>query len=133
MYRKAVVTGAIAGAVAVALGAFGAHGLKAVLEPNGVQVFETGVRYQFYHSIALVLVGLLHNWCPTKQVRMAATMFLWGILLFSGSLYVLTGAAIAGKSLGMFGIVTPIGGLLYIAGWLLLAAGVATYKDTERG
>lgn len=105
--------------LAVALGAFAAHGLKDVLTPDMKAVFETGVRYHAYHALALLAAAWLMDRQPSKALTVAAWCFLVGILLFSGSLYALslTGA----KKLGM---ITPVGGLLFLAGWLLLAFGV---------
>jgi len=95
--------------LAVALGAFGAHALKARLSPDMLAIFETGVRYQVYHALALLLLAALHG--PSK----AAWCFTAGIALFSGSLYLL---ALTGVR--KWGAVTPIGGILFLAGWLII-------------
>jgi uncharacterized membrane protein YgdD (TMEM256/DUF423 family) len=95
--------------LAVGLGAFGAHALKARLEPDMLAIFETGVRYQVYHALALLLVAALRG--PSK----AAWCFTAGIALFSGSLYIL---ALTGVK--KWGAVTPIGGVLFLAGWLIV-------------
>ena len=95
--------------LAVGLGAFGAHALKARLEPDMLAAFEIGVRYQVYHALALLLLASLRG--PSK----AAWCFTAGIALFSGSLYIL---ALTG--IRKWGAVTPIGGLLFLAGWLIL-------------
>ncbi len=123
--KKILRTAALLGALAVALGAFGAHGLKQKLPAESLAVFETGVRYHFYHVFALLFTGLFYLHHPAKQVAYAAICFELGILLFSGSLYLMT-ALKAGGSVGVSGIglVTPIGGLFFIAGWLLLAYAV---------
>ncbi len=94
----------------VALGAFGAHGLKDRLTPELLAVFETGVRYQAYHALGLLMIAALRG--PDK----AAWCFLGGIVLFSGSLY-----ALALTGVRWLGAITPVGGLLFLAGWLLLA------------
>ncbi len=125
MYRKALVAGSVFAALAVILGAFGAHALKQVLLPDQLQVFETGVKYQFYHSFALLATGIIYASFPFKQVKLASSFFIIGILLFSGSLYALTLLKMNGQiGLGGVGIVTPIGGLFFIAGWLLLTMGI---------
>lgn len=125
MYKKALVAGSVFAALAVILGAFGAHALKQVLEPDQLQTFETGVKYQFYHSFALLATGIIYASFPFKQVKLASTFFITGILLFSGSLYALTLLKMNGQvGLGGVGIITPIGGLFFIAGWLLLTMGI---------
>ena len=102
--------------LAVILGAFGAHGLEKLVDAHSLQRFHTGVEYQFYHSLALGLVGLLEQQQARAGYRWAGWAFIVGILLFSGSLYayVLTGQA-------GFGMITPLGGLAFIFGWGLLA------------
>lgn len=125
MYRKALVAGSVFAALAVILGAFGAHALKQMLEPDQLLTFETGVKYQFYHSFALLATGIIYASFPFKQVKLASTFFITGILLFSGSLYAITLLKMNGQvGLGGVGIITPIGGLFFIAGWLLLTMGI---------
>lgn len=129
MYRPALIAGIIATALAVVLGAFGAHALKAVLSPNQLVSFETGVRYEFYHSFALLAAGILYISFPFRQVRYASWMFMIGILLFSGSLYLLTLLKMNGQvGLGGVGIITPIGGLFFVLGWVMLLVGVMKKK-----
>jgi uncharacterized membrane protein YgdD (TMEM256/DUF423 family) len=111
-----ILLGALNGFVSVAAGAFGAHALKARLAPDLLAVFETGARYQMFHALALVLLGLLQLVRPAMGLDAAGWSFLSGIALFSGSLYVL---ALSGVR--AFGMVTPIGGVALLAGWLLLA------------
>jgi len=113
---KSILTiAAISGLLAVALGAFGAHGLKAIITPEMLEVYKTGVQYQFYHTFALLAVGILMNFNQSKALKWSATLFVIGMILFSGSLYVL---AISGvKALGM---ITPFGGITWIAAWFLL-------------
>lgn len=121
MHKGFVTTGALLGAIAVALGAFGAHGLKKIVPAETVQTFQTGVQYQMYHALALLLVGLLYEKCSPKPVKTAGILFIVGIMLFSGSLYVLTaGKAAEISALDKAGIITPIGGLSFISGWLFL-------------
>jgi len=111
-----IVFGALLGAVAVALGAFGAHALKSRLTPAKLTTFETGVRYQFYHVFALLVVGLLQNGAPESALLgIAGWLFLLGMLLFSGSIYWL---AFDGPR--WLGPITPLGGLAFVVGWVLL-------------
>ncbi len=129
MYKPAITAGAIFAALAVILGAFGAHALKEVLQPDQLQTFETAVKYQFYHSFALVATGIIFSSFPFRQIRLASTFFIIGVLLFSGSLYALTLLKMNGQvGLGGVGIITPIGGLFFIAGWLMLLWGVGRKK-----
>ena len=112
---NALLAGSVLGALGVAAGAFGAHALKARLAPDALAAWETGVRFQLVHALALLAVGLL-----ARQVglplRGSGLAFAWGTVLFSGSLYVL---ALGGPR--WLGPVTPVGGVLLIAGWVLLA------------
>ena len=95
--------------------------LKEKLSPESLQIFETGVRYQFYHAFALLAVGILYKDFPGKLLQWAGTLFICGIILFSGSLYVLCGV----QSMKWIGAITPFGGLCFIAGWILLGSGVS--------
>ena len=101
--------------VAVAAGAFGAHGLRQKLTPDLLAVFETGVRYQAYHALALFSVAWMAQRAPGRLVDSAGWCFLWGVALFSGSLY-----ALALTGVRKLGAITPIGGLLFLIGWLCL-------------
>lgn len=131
MHRKFITTGALLGAIAVALGAFGAHGLKKIVSSETVQTFQTGVQYQMYHALALLLTGLLYEKCSQRFARIAGTLFVTGIILFSGSLYLLTaGKAAETTTLDKAGIITPFGGVAFIAGWLFLF--IAAMKKNER-
>jgi uncharacterized membrane protein YgdD (TMEM256/DUF423 family) len=125
MHKGFLQTAAILGLLAVALGAFGAHTLKQYIQEDALNTFETGVRYQFYHALALLAVGMLLEKFPNKQLRSAGYCFIWGVVLFSGSLYALT-ALKATSTVGLsgIGIVTPLGGVLFILGWLFLLLGV---------
>lgn len=111
--------GAISGALAVMIGAFGAHGLEDKLSAERLTIYHTGVDYHVYHTFALLAVGLLADRFASKKLTAAGGCFIGGTLLFSGSLYAL---AISGIS--KLGAVTPFGGLLFIAGWILMAAAV---------
>ncbi len=105
------------GALSVIIGAMGAHAVKKIVDEQALQIFETAARYQMYHSFALLVVAFLYKEVKNKSVLWAGRCFLLGILLFSGSLYSLTFLLPEGRKLGM---ITPIGGLFFIAGWLLL-------------
>jgi uncharacterized membrane protein YgdD (TMEM256/DUF423 family) len=118
--RNTLLIGGIFGCTAVMLGAFAAHALKEMLVATGrIDTYELAVKYQFYHSLALLLVGLLMGHFGSKFLRHSALSFAIGILFFSGSLYVLS---LTGKTI--MGAVTPIGGLFFILGWILLVLGV---------
>jgi uncharacterized membrane protein YgdD (TMEM256/DUF423 family) len=116
MERTFILMAALAGLVGVALGAFGAHGLRGRLTPEMLAVFETGVRYQLVHAVALLamagLMDRLNGWLITS----AGWLFFAGIVLFSGSLYLL---ALTGVTI--LGAITPLGGLAFLAGWACLA------------
>jgi uncharacterized membrane protein YgdD (TMEM256/DUF423 family) len=118
MAQFALLFAALSGLTAVALGAFGAHALRARLDSYAMGVFETAVQYQFYHTLALFGAALLLLQFPTSMLlRSSAWLFIIGMLIFSGSLYVLS---ITGMR--WLGAVTPLGGLAFIAGWACLAA-----------
>jgi uncharacterized membrane protein YgdD (TMEM256/DUF423 family) len=124
MHKGFLKTGALLGLLSVALGAFAAHGLKKSISADAVGIFETGVRYQFYHVFALLAAGVLYKELPNKFIRWAGIFFIAGIFLFSGSLYFLTyikGVEISGYD--WIGAITPIGGLSFILGWLSLFIG----------
>lgn len=115
-----VVLAALSGAVAVALGAFGAHGLRRRLAAERLATFETGVRYQFYHVVGLLAAGWVSAQGPQVRLALAAGwLFVLGTVLFSGALYLL---ALSGRR--WFGAIAPFGGVALIAGWLCLALAV---------
>lgn len=114
--RRTLAVAAILMALATTLGAFGAHALKSHLSQDRLQVYETAVRYHFIHALGLLAIGVLLRSMDAGPLRNAATLILVGIILFSGSLYLLTFGAPR-----FLGIVTPIGGLALIAGWVLFA------------
>ena len=116
MDRTFLLVGALAGFVGVALGAFGAHGLRSRLSADMLAVFETGVRYQMYHALAILIVALAAARLDGWLIRAAGWFFTGGIVLFSGSLY-----ALALSGVTTLGAVTPIGGLAFLAGWACLA------------
>jgi uncharacterized membrane protein YgdD (TMEM256/DUF423 family) len=116
MNKFFLLSGSVLGLLGVAIGAFGAHALKAVLEAAGrADTFETGVRYMFYHAIALVLVGILSKEFPGNTINWSGNAFILGTLIFSGSLFL-----ICFTGINVFGAVAPIGGTFLIIGWTLL-------------
>lgn len=121
MSRKFIALGALLAAIAVALGAFGAHGLKKIVEESTVQTFQTGVQYQLYHALAIILIGVLHEKNSSKLILYSGLFFISGIVLFSGSLYMLT-LLKATETIGFskLGLVTPFGGISFINGWICL-------------
>jgi uncharacterized membrane protein YgdD (TMEM256/DUF423 family) len=120
MNKTFIKIAALLGALGVGIGAFGAHALKAMLlAANRFDTFETAVRYQFYHVLALLAVGILCQYFPNKFITWAGYAFVAGILIFSGSLY-----AICFSGITVFGAIAPIGGTCMIAGWLLLFFGI---------
>ena len=126
MQRGFLKLAALFGAISVILGAFGAHTLKQFISEKSILTFETGVRYQFYHAIALIFIGILYKEFSNKSLLWAGRMFSLGILLFSGSLYFLAVVNLS-ENAGLRGIgaITPLGGGCFIAGWVLLFIGVS--------
>lgn len=115
----------ILAAITVGLGAFGAHQLDGVVTDKAVKTFETAVRYQFFHVIALALAGILYKEFPNKWIRTSGIFFLLGIILFSGSLYILTySTATVSPNFKWVGPITPVGGVMFIVGWIYLALGI---------
>ena len=115
------------GALAVALGAFGAHALKEMVDEHAMETYQTSVQYHFYHVIALAFTGLLLRSGTNVWYKRAGYLFITGIIIFSGSLYTMTflkAAAVDGVN--WLGAITPIGGLCFIVGWLCLLMGVKT-------
>jgi uncharacterized membrane protein YgdD (TMEM256/DUF423 family) len=120
MHKGFLKTAALLGALSVMLGAFAAHGLKKILSAEDLQIFETAVRYQFYHVFALLAVGILYAAFPGKLIEWAGRLFLAGMILFSGSLYLLCYVKYNQLPLNWLGAITPFGGVAFIAGWVLL-------------
>ncbi len=121
MHRWFLMVAALLGALSVALGAFAAHGLKQIVPAETVATFETGVRYQFYHVFALLAVAILYEKFPGALLRWAGNCFQIGIVLFSGSLYLMTALKSADTvGTSKIGFITPFGGLFFIAGWILM-------------
>ena len=120
MHKFILLTGAVLGTFAVMIGAFGAHALKSGLEAEGrLDTFETAVKYHFYHTLALLIIGVLLYHIQDKLLEYAGLSMLAGVLIFSGSLYILCLSGIR-----WVGAITPFGGLLMIVGWVLLFIGV---------
>lgn len=118
--------GAVNGLLAVALGAFGAHGLKGRMDASLLTAFHTGVTYHMYHALALLAVSMLSQWRPdSTALQWSGWLFLTGIFLFSGSLYVLSITGIR-----WLGIITPFGGMAFLVAWALLA--YAVYPSPAR-
>lgn len=113
-------TGSIAMALAVMLGAFGAHALRERLTPEMLDIYQTGVQYHFYHALGLLIIGILAHFLPqTGWLKWSGWLMIAGVLIFSGSLYILSTTGIR-----WLGAITPIGGTAFIAGWILLAVAV---------
>ena len=125
MHKGYIKTAAFLGAISVMLGAFAAHKLKQIVSEQAVTIFETAVRYQFYHVFALALTAVMYKDFPNKLISASGILFMLGILFFSGSLYILTYIT-ANNIIGLdwIGAITPIGGLFFIVGWLCLSLGV---------
>lgn len=125
MHKGFLKTASLLGALSVALGAFAAHSLKQNVSDHAVSIFETGVRYQFYHVFALLAAGILFKDFPNSATRWAGYCFIAGIIFFSLSLYMLsiiTASVTPGYN--WIGAITPVGGLFFIAGWIFLFAGI---------
>ncbi len=119
--KTILILGGILGVLSVGIGAFGAHGLEATLTANArLETFETAVKYQFYHTLALILLGILMLNVQSNYFSYAGIAFLVGIVIFSGSLYTLSLTNIT-----WLGAITPIGGLAFILGWIFLILGVS--------
>ncbi len=125
--KNIVVTASLIMAATIALGAFGAHGLKNILDTTSLNTFETGVRYQMYHALALLVLGFA-TVIPLKVKKIVFWLFIFGILLFSGSIYLLSMKSILSFDPPAIGFITPLGGLLFIIGWFCLAYGMLTLK-----
>lgn len=124
MNKVYIKTAAILGALSVALGAFAAHTLKGTVSDYALEIFETSVRYQFYHVFALLAVGILYKEFPNKYMMWAGRLFLAGVILFSGSLYILAAIKAAVQpGYNWIGAITPFGGVCFILGWIFLFVG----------
>lgn len=119
MNKKILSTATILGMIAIILGAFGAHALKKVLSIEQLSTFETGVRYQMYHALFLLFIGLMKN-ISLKAKKTIYFLVVFGILLFSGSIYLLATNDLTSFDFKVIGFITPIGGLLLIVAWVVL-------------
>jgi uncharacterized membrane protein YgdD (TMEM256/DUF423 family) len=126
MHKGFLKTAFLFALTAVALGAFGAHALKKIVTESALQTFETGVKYQFYHAIAIAIAAILYKSIPNPKTIWAARFFTIGIFLFSGSLYAL---ALMGPAYALIGIITPFGGLSFMIGWITLLLSVHFTKE----
>jgi uncharacterized membrane protein YgdD (TMEM256/DUF423 family) len=121
MRKSFLVSGIICAALAVAFGAFGAHGLKKWVDTEAIDVFKTGVQYQFYHALALIITAILSQKIFDSKIKWAGHFFLGGIILFSGSLYSITFCKAMELSVPKWLFpLTPLGGVFFICGWLIL-------------
>jgi uncharacterized membrane protein YgdD (TMEM256/DUF423 family) len=119
MDKKLLSTGAIFGMIAIILGAFGAHALKKVLTMEQLSTFETGVRYQMYHALFLILIGTMTN-LSEKTKKIIYSLVVLGVVFFSGSIYLLATNSLTSFDFKTIGFITPIGGFLLISAWGIL-------------
>jgi uncharacterized membrane protein YgdD (TMEM256/DUF423 family) len=125
MHKAFLVLGSLLAGLAVALGAFGAHGLKKLVDADTVGTYQTGVQYQMYHALALLLLAILAERFSHSLLNYAGVFFIGGIILFSGSLYLIASLKAMNKVIPtMVGIMTPIGGLFFILGWIFFLISV---------
>ena len=132
MYKTAIRAGAIIALIAVILGAFAAHILKGKLSPDQFSVFSTGIRFHFYHAFGLLITGILYRFYPYRSLKIATYFFIVGVILFCGSLYLMTTLScianiigIHGFRIGLIGVITPIGGLCLVLGWVCVIVGIS--------
>lgn len=125
LVRRWVVWASVLGALSVAAGAFGAHGLRSVLAPRDLEIYQTAVQYQALHALALLGVAFGASRWGGRLIHLAGLLLVLGVLVFSGSLYVLVLA-----NLRWMGAITPLGGLAFMAGWLCL--GAAAWREEGR-
>lgn len=127
MKRKIIITALLLGVTSIILGAFGAHSLKRHLTEESLASFEVGVRYQMYHALFLLFLALIEN-LSDKVRKMVFWSILTGVFFFSGSIYVLATKSITSIDIGSFALITPLGGLLLMLGWVLLLIGFLKKK-----
>ncbi|HEV7620346.1 MAG TPA: DUF423 domain-containing protein [Flavisolibacter sp.] len=121
MQKMFLIIGTLLAGLAVALGAFGAHGLKKIVDSDTVAIYQTGVQYQMYHALALLFLGLIAERLASTFINYAGLFLIAGIVFFSGSLYLIASLKAINKVIPTaIGIMTPFGGLLFIIGWILL-------------
>ncbi|MBN8687948.1 MAG: DUF423 domain-containing protein [Chitinophagales bacterium] len=134
MHKNYLSLAALLGAITVAIGAFGAHGLQRITtDPAIIQSYQTAVQYQMIHVLALLAVSILFQQFSAVLLQWTANLFLAGIFLFSGSIYILTYLKINGMTTRWIGPVTPLGGVLFIGGWVCLFLAVQKKKTKGEG
>ena len=131
MNKKIVVAAAVFGMLSVIIGAFGAHGLKPLISSDSIQSFETGVKYQMYHALMLLLIGST-SIISNKLKSIIFYLIVFGIILFSGSIYGLSTDSLTGFNFKSLAFVTPIGGTLLIASWIFLLIGILKQKENKK-
>jgi uncharacterized membrane protein YgdD (TMEM256/DUF423 family) len=130
MHKGFLKMGTMLAALSVILGAFAAHTIKAKVTADALAIFETGVRYQMYHAFAILITGIIYKEFTNKKILLAGKFFMFGILFFSGSLYLLTYIkTIAAEKFLWVGAITPFGGAFFIAGWLILCSSFFNKKQ----
>ena len=127
MHKRVVSIGILFAMLGVILGAFGAHGLKGNVTAEMLSSFETGVRYQMYHALTILIVGLIPQ-LGFKSQKIICGLFVLGIVLFSGSIYLLSTQAILPFSISGIGWITPVGGVFFIVGWLVFVVKILKGK-----
>jgi len=127
-FRTTIITGSVFMALAVAFSAFGAHIVESMLTPDRFDVYQTAVQYHFYHALGLLLIGAIsQHLSDSSWLRWSSILLTVGIIIFSGSLYLLTLT-----DTGWLGAITPIGGVAFIGGWISLAVGVSKSSDSAK-
>jgi len=126
MNKMFLIIGAVLAGLSVVLGAFGAHGLKKLVNAETLDIYQTGVQYQMYHALALIAIGILADRVAVNFAGYAAFLFISGIFLFSGSLYLISSFRAMNRTVPYFiNFITPAGGLLFILGWIMLIIAIA--------
>jgi len=121
VHKLFLIIGTILAGLAVALGAFGAHGLKKIVDSETLVIYQTGVQYQMYHALALLVIGILADRMSSTLINYTGFLFITGIVLFSGSLYLIASLRAMNKVVPTaVGLMTPIGGMIFILAWVLL-------------
>ncbi len=130
MNNNYITVGSIFAAIGILLGAIGAHWLRSNLSLTDLQNFETGVRYQIYHALIIIILGVINGRLNKKLLRFSFHAFWVGIILFSGSIYLLSTSSFSGLQLSWLGPATPVGGVLFIAGWTgIIIAALSNIKE----
>ena len=133
MHRTFMRLGSLLMACAVLLGAFGAHRLKALVDEKSIETYQTGVLYHMVHALAIIIAAYVYRKYNNRRMHAAILLFILGIVCFSGSLYAIVIARVSEYSFpSLFNLITPLGGLLFIAGWIFLFLGIATEKQNDK-